>query len=58
MLFQAVVLFLPILNFFKFHVKGERSIEIAKKLSVKNLKYFLKILKCFELLNFVAKVFY
>ena len=26
MLFQAVVIFLPILNFFKFHVKGERSI--------------------------------
>ena len=26
MLFQAVVKFLPILNFFKFHVKGERSI--------------------------------
>ena len=23
MLFQAVVIFLPILNFFKFHVKGE-----------------------------------
>ena len=27
MLFQAVVIFLPILNFFKFHVKGERSIK-------------------------------
>ena len=27
MLFQAVVIFLPILNFFKFHVKGERSIN-------------------------------
>ena len=27
MLFQAVVIFLPILNFFKFPVKGERSIE-------------------------------
>ena len=26
MLFQAVVIFLPILIFFKFHVKGERSI--------------------------------
>ena len=29
MLFQAVVIFLPILNFFKFHVKGERSIRSA-----------------------------
>ena len=29
MLFQAVGIFLPILNFFKFHVKGERSIEIG-----------------------------
>ena len=29
MLFQAVVIFLPILNFFKFHVKGERSIYIS-----------------------------
>ena len=27
MLFQAMVIFLPILNFFKFHVKGERSIH-------------------------------
>ena len=27
MLFQAVVIFLPVLNFFKFHVKGERSIS-------------------------------
>ena len=27
MLFQAVVIFLPILNFFKFDVKGERSIQ-------------------------------
>ena len=29
MLFQAVVIFLPILNFFKFHVKGERSINVT-----------------------------
>ena len=27
MLFQAVVIFLPILNFSKFHVKGERPIQ-------------------------------
>ena len=28
MLFQAVVIFLSILNFFKFHVKGKRSINV------------------------------
>ena len=30
MLLQAVVIFLPILNFFKFDVKGERSIVLHK----------------------------
>ena len=34
MLFQAVVIFLPILNFFKFHVKGERSIATDNHLFV------------------------
>ena len=43
MLFQAGVKFLPILDFFKFHVKGERSIE-RKVTFARNLitcrKYF------------------
>ena len=44
MLFQAVVIFLPILIFFKFHVKGERSIEMPKMLyMLTRLKDFFKL---------------
>ena len=42
MLFQAVVIFLPILNFFKFPVKGERSIEITNSLQTAKHTTFKK----------------
>ena len=45
MLFQAVVIFLPILNVFKFHVKGERSIKrkLSNTFLQLDLPFFLEL---------------
>ena len=40
-----MVIFLPILNFFKFHVKGERSITFDKNF-ILNLKHMQLIEMC------------
>ena len=49
MLFQAVVIFLPILNFFKFHVKGERSIHVSTFRTVWPLELLAFIASCHAL---------
>ena len=57
MLFQAVVIFLPILNFFKFHVKGERSIKSLLMVSSRPqaLDINMYILYTFKVIGFSTK---